>query len=52
MASEERKLPTKRGRDATMEIVGYGELLEDLKTRIRVAQIRATLAVNREILSL
>ncbi|HEX7120174.1 MAG TPA: PDDEXK nuclease domain-containing protein [Longimicrobiales bacterium] len=52
MVSEERKLPTRLGQDASTEIVGYGELLEDLKTRIREAQIRATLAVNRELLSL
>jgi predicted nuclease of restriction endonuclease-like (RecB) superfamily len=52
VASEDRKVPTKPGRDASTEIVGYGDLLEDLKTRIREAQMRATLAVNRELLSL
>jgi predicted nuclease of restriction endonuclease-like (RecB) superfamily len=31
---------------------GYGELLEDLKTRVRTAQLKATLAVNRELIQL
>jgi len=31
---------------------GYGKLLEDLKTRIRTAQIKASLAVNRELIAL
>lgn len=31
---------------------GYTELLEDLKTRIRTAQVRAGLAVNRELVLL
>ncbi|SOD02075.1 Protein of unknown function [bacterium JGI 053] len=31
---------------------GYGELLEALKTRIRGAQVRAKLAVNRELIQL
>jgi predicted nuclease of restriction endonuclease-like (RecB) superfamily len=31
---------------------GYGRLVEGLKVRIREAQLRATLAVNRELLSL
>ena len=30
----------------------YGKLLEDLKTRIRTAQIKASLAVNRELIAL
>src|SRR3990172_8229258 len=30
-------------------LTGYAELLEELKTRIRSAQIRAGLAVNREL---
>jgi len=32
--------------------VGYGELLEDLKTRIRAAQVKAALSVNRELITL
>lgn len=32
--------------------VGYGELLEDLKTRIRAAQVKAALSVNRELIAL
>lgn len=34
------------------ELAGYGELLEELKSRIRAAQIRATVAVNRELVLL
>ncbi len=34
------------------EVGGYGELLEDLKARIRTAQVRAALAVNRELVLL
>lgn len=30
----------------------YGELLEDLKTRIRTAQVKAALSVNRELIAL
>jgi predicted nuclease of restriction endonuclease-like (RecB) superfamily len=32
--------------------VSYGELLEDLKTRIRAAQVKAALSVNRELIAL
>lgn len=32
--------------------VGYGELLADLKARIRAAQVKAALAVNRELIQL
>ena len=31
---------------------GYGGLLEDLKTRIREAQVKAALSVNRELITL
>ena len=31
---------------------GYSALLEELKTRIRTAQVRAAFAVNRELLLL
>jgi predicted nuclease of restriction endonuclease-like (RecB) superfamily len=34
------------------ELAGYGELLEELKSRIRAAQVRAALAVNREMITL
>ncbi|HEU4560297.1 MAG TPA: DUF1016 N-terminal domain-containing protein [Longimicrobium sp.] len=34
------------------EPAGYGELLEDLKSRIRSAQVRAALAVSRELIGL
>lgn len=53
MASEEgRDLPATNGDDVPPELAGYGELLEDLKARIRQAQVRATLAVNRELVLL
>jgi predicted nuclease of restriction endonuclease-like (RecB) superfamily len=31
---------------------GYGELLEDLKNRVRAAQLKAAVAVNRELIQL
>jgi hypothetical protein len=31
---------------------GYGELLENLKSRIRTARVQAALAVNRELVLL
>ena len=31
---------------------GYGELLDDLKARIRAAQVKAALSVNRELIAL
>src|SRR6266481_1200946 len=31
---------------------GYAELLEDLKVRVRTAQLKATLSVNREMIQL
>jgi predicted nuclease of restriction endonuclease-like (RecB) superfamily len=34
------------------EVPGYGELLADLKSRIRAAQLRAAVAANREMISL
>ncbi len=36
----------------TIEPVGYGELVEALKDRIRSAQVRAALSVNRELVLL
>lgn len=38
----------KRAPDASA-VMGYADLLEELKTRIRQAQVRASLAVNREL---
>jgi hypothetical protein len=35
-----------------VELAGYAELLDDLKGQIRVAQVRAGLAVNRELVML
>jgi predicted nuclease of restriction endonuclease-like (RecB) superfamily len=35
-----------------IEPVGYGELIEALKTQIRTAQVRAALSVNRELVLL
>jgi predicted nuclease of restriction endonuclease-like (RecB) superfamily len=53
VASNEKREPRPvPDRDPQAGVAGYGELLEGLKTRIRDAQIRATLAVNRELLSL
>jgi predicted nuclease of restriction endonuclease-like (RecB) superfamily len=37
---------------STIEPVGYGELVEALKDRIRSAQVRAALSVNRELVLL
>ena len=31
---------------------GYGDFLKDIKSRIRAAQIKAALSVNRELISL
>lgn len=53
MASEGRhNPPAGLDRDPLVGGAGYGELLEGLKARIRHAQLRATLAVNRELVSL
>lgn len=43
---------TPPGRPETPEIAGYGPFLDELKARIREAQIRATVAVNHELLHL
>ncbi|HYW09477.1 MAG TPA: PDDEXK nuclease domain-containing protein [Longimicrobium sp.] len=51
-SDEDRDLPVAPGSDTAGEVVGYGELLESLKSRIRHARLRATLAVNRELVSL
>jgi len=39
-------------RSDVRDVPGYGELLADLKARIRAAQVRAAAAVNREIVGL
>jgi len=52
VSSEEAgKLPA-RHEGNPPEIAGYGDLLNELKARIRAAQVRASLAVNRELLQL
>lgn len=52
MSSEEAgKLPA-RHEGNPPEITGYGDLLNELKARIRAAQVRASLAVNRELVVL
>ncbi|HYH81860.1 MAG TPA: PDDEXK nuclease domain-containing protein [Longimicrobium sp.] len=38
--------------DTVQEPAGYGELLEDLKSRIRGTQVRAAVALNRELIGL
>lgn len=47
-----RKAPVPARVDAAPPTVGYVVLLEEIKGRIRAAQVRATLAVNRELVSL
>jgi hypothetical protein len=36
----------------SIDLVFYGELLDDLKTRIRRSQLKASLAVNAEMILL
>ena len=51
MASDkERDRPA--GPESDVAVVGYGELLDSLTRRIRHAQLRATLAVDHELMSL
>jgi predicted nuclease of restriction endonuclease-like (RecB) superfamily len=38
--------------DSFMELTSYSALLEDIKARIRKAQIKATLAANAEMISM
>ncbi len=51
-----KKKPTSKSppaaKSSTALPVGYADLLNELKTRIRTAQIRAALAVNRELVLL
>ena len=57
-AKAERKSPTKSATEQPLSRAtgvlppGYGELLEDLKTRVRTAQLKAAVAVNRELIQL
>lgn len=44
--------PAPQQRAAGLELTEYGEFLEALKARIRSAQVRAALAVNRELVLL
>lgn len=53
MSEERGGTPVQRSaEDVSSEAHGYGELLEELKTRIRTAQVKAALAVNRELVLL
>jgi len=47
-----RDLPEKTNTAHSADAAGYGELLEDLKARIRNAQVHAAVAVNRELVHL
>ena len=51
-SDRDRDLPAGPEGDSPAEVLGYGELLESLKARIRHTQLRAALAVNRELVSL
>jgi hypothetical protein len=37
---------------ASLLPAGYGKFLEDIKQRVRAAQVRATLSANRELITL
>ena len=57
--SSVKKPPAKADKDkalsrssASLLPAGYGELLEDLKTRVRTAQLKAAVTVNRELIQL
>ncbi|HZG44293.1 MAG TPA: DUF1016 N-terminal domain-containing protein, partial [Longimicrobium sp.] len=52
MASERKSLAPREPGAGVAELAGYGELLDDLKTRIHAARVRAALAVNREMILL
>jgi len=47
-----RDLPEKTNTAHSADAAGYGELLEDLKARIRNAQVHAAVTVNRELVHL
>lgn len=46
------KKPATRWKTTALTPAGYAELLEDIKTRLRAAQVKATVAVNREMIVL
>jgi len=48
----ERSATAVQRRSDVRDVPGYGELLADLKSRIREAQLRAAVAANREMISL
>ncbi len=50
MAEDREKV--RAGREHAPILEGYQELLGDLKERIRSAQIKATLSVNRDLIAL
>lgn len=57
--SSVKKSPARADKDkalsrssASLLPTGYGELLEDLKSRVRTAQVKAAVAVNRELIQL
>jgi predicted nuclease of restriction endonuclease-like (RecB) superfamily len=47
-----KDLPKNVGSARSTDALGYGELLEELKARIRSARVRASLALNRELVHL
>ena len=47
-----RRLPAKAQQPASNLPAGYAELLDDLKARIRRAQVKAALSANRELIAL
>ena len=46
------KRPQKPVKAAAVVPTGYGPLLAELKSRVRAAQVRAALSVNRELIAL
>jgi len=46
------RVPPPAATPVTLPPDGYGELLESLKERIRIAQVRARISVNRELIQL
>ncbi len=52
MPSQRKRAPRRQRNAAAIELAGYAELLDDLKSQIRAAQVRAGLAVNRELVAL
>jgi predicted nuclease of restriction endonuclease-like (RecB) superfamily len=48
----EKRNRSQRGASVAVPSSGYRELLTDIKARVRVAQIKASLSVNRELIQL